>query len=59
MSHEYALSVAIVIGSVLQIFGIEMENKTLEGLVYGLAACWIAFRRFKKGDITIGGVRKN
>jgi len=58
MSQEYALSIAIVLGSVLQMFGIEIENKVLSGFVFGAAALWVAIRRYRKGDITVGGFRK-
>lgn len=57
-SQEYILSIVLVLGGVLKIFGIELENTVIEGLVGGVIALWIAIRRFKKGDITIGGFRK-
>ena len=58
MSQEYVLSAALVLASVLKIFGVEIENGVLEGLIAGVAALWIAFRRLQKGDITPLGVRK-
>ena len=58
MSHEYALSIAILVGSGLKLFGIEIENKVLEGFVFGVASLWIAVRRYKKGDINIGGFKR-
>lgn len=57
-SQEYILSIVLVLGGVLKIFGIELENTVIEGLVGGVIALWISIRRFKKGDITIGGFRK-
>jgi hypothetical protein len=58
MSQEYALSIAILLGSALKLFGVEIENKILEGLVFGAASLWIAVRRYKRGDISVGGIRK-
>lgn len=58
MSQEYILSLVLVIGGVLKLFKIEIENSALEGLIGGLIAVWIAIRRYKKGDITVGGFRK-
>lgn len=58
MSQEYILSLAILAGSVFKLFGVEIENKVLEGLIVGVVSIWIAVRRYKKGDITIVGSRK-
>ena len=59
MSQEYILAIALLIGSILKIFKIELESGVLEGIIAGLATLWIAVRRFKKGDITIVGSRKS
>jgi hypothetical protein len=58
MSQEYALSVAIVIGAGLKIFGVEIDNGLVEGLIVGVAGLWIAIRRKMKGDINIVGAYK-
>ena len=58
ISQEYVLSIVLVLGGILKLFKIEIENSALEGLIGGVIALWIAIRRFKKGDITIGGFRK-
>jgi hypothetical protein len=58
MSNEYAGAIVILIISVLKIFGIEIENTTIAGIVTGVIALWIAIRRHQRGDITIGGFRK-
>ena len=58
MSQEYILAVVLILGGILKIFGIQIENSALEGIIGGLIALWIAVRRFQKGDITLGGVRK-
>lgn len=58
MSQEYILSVAIVIGSLLKLFGVDIESKALEGGVLFVASLWIAIRRYRKGDISPLGVRK-
>lgn len=58
MSNEYVGAIAILLYSVLKGFGIELENGVLEGIITGVVALWIAFRRHQKGDINIAGVRK-
>lgn len=58
MSTEYSLAIALVIGGVLKIIGIEIENSALEGLVAGVIALIIAFKRYSKGDITKLGFKK-
>ena len=58
MSQEYILSIVLVLGGILKAFGIEIENSALEGIIGGVIALYIAFRRFKKGDITVVGSRK-
>ena len=58
MSTEYVGAIAILVVSVLNAFGIEVGNEAVTGIVTGVIALYVAFRRFKKGDITIGGVRK-
>jgi small neutral amino acid transporter SnatA (MarC family) len=58
MSQEYILAIVLILGGILKVFGIEIENSALEGIIGGAIALWIAVRRFKKGDITLGGVKK-
>lgn len=58
MSQEYILSIGLVLGGVLKLFGIEIENSALEGLLGGAIALWIAIRRKAKGDITLLGFKK-
>ena len=56
-SQEYIGAVVILIGAVLKAFGIELENQALEGIITGLIAVWIAFRRLQKGDINVLGAK--
>jgi small neutral amino acid transporter SnatA (MarC family) len=58
MSNEYLLAVVLILGGVLKVFGIEIENSALEGIIGGAIALWIAIKRYKRGDITLGGLRK-
>lgn len=58
MSHEYIAAIVLVIGALLKVFNIEIENGVIEGLVAGAIALYIAIRRKAKGDITVLGVRK-
>lgn len=54
-SQEYLVAIGLIIGSVLKLFGIEIENGVIEGILIGLMSVWIAVRRKKKGDINILG----
>lgn len=56
-SGEYVLAIVLIIGSVLKGFGIEIENSALEAFITGLIAIVIAIKRYKRGDITLGGKR--
>ncbi len=58
MSQEYIIALALLVGSILKIFGIELENKTLESVIASVATLWIAIRRYQKGDINIVGAKK-
>ena len=51
-SQEYIGALALVIVSVLKIFGVEIANDAITGIITGVIAIYIAFRRLKKGDIT-------
>lgn len=57
MSNEYVGAIAILIVSGLKMFGIELANDVVMGLVTGVVALWIAVRRYQKGDINVLGGR--
>lgn len=58
MSHEYIVSIAVVIVGILQLFGIVLDQEVIVGLIVGVLGLYGAFRRHSKGDITILGARK-
>jgi hypothetical protein len=58
MSQEYVGAIALVIVGVLKAFGIEIANDAIAGILTGGVALYIAFRRYQKGDISLGGVKK-
>jgi len=58
MSQEYVGAIALVIVGVLKVFGIDIGNDAIAGIITGVIAVWIAVRRYQKGDITLGGFRK-
>lgn len=58
MSQEYIGAIVIAIVGGLQLFGIQVANEAITGLVVGIIAIYVAFRRHQKGDISIVGVRK-
>jgi uncharacterized membrane protein len=58
MSHEYIGAIVILVGGILKAFGIEIGNDSIEGILTGIIALYIAIRRFQKGDISVLGKRK-
>lgn len=58
MSNEYVSAIVILLVTIMKLIGIEVANDAITGVVTGLLAVWIAFKRYQKGDITIGGVKK-
>jgi hypothetical protein len=58
MSQEYISAIVILLVAVLKLVGINVANDAITGIVTGVLAVWIAYRRYQKGDITVGGVRK-
>jgi hypothetical protein len=58
MSQEYIGALVILIVSGLRVAGIELGKEETTGLVTGLVAIWVAFNRYKKGDISPLGARK-
>lgn len=57
-SHEYVGAIVIVIVSLLKAFGVDIGNEEVTTIVTGFVALWIAIRRFSKGDVTLGGLKK-
>lgn len=58
MSKEYVSALAVLIVAILQIFKIEVGNEAITGIITGVLALYLAFKRYQRGDITIGGFRK-
>lgn len=58
LSHEYIAAIVLVLGSLAKIFGLEIENGVIEGVIAGGIAIYIAIRRKAKGDINVLGVKK-
>jgi len=58
LSQEYVGAIAILVVSVFKMFGIEIPNDAIAGILTGVIAIWIAVRRYKKGDISLGGFKK-
>lgn len=57
MSKEYIGAVTLILGSILKVFNIEIENEALEGFIWGIIAIIIAVSRYKKGDINVLGAK--
>lgn len=58
MSKEYAAAIAILVGSILKGFGVEIGSDVLESTILGALAIYLAFKRHRRGDITLAGLRK-
>jgi len=58
ISQEYIAAIVLMLVSAFKIFGMEIENEVLAGLVTGALALWIAIRRKSKGDINALGFKK-
>ena len=54
-SQEYIGALALVLISILKIFNLEIPSDAITGIITGGIAIYIAFRRLKKGDITLLG----
>ena len=58
VSKEYATAIALLLGAVLKMFKVELDNNSLEGLVIGIMAIGLLVWRHRRGDITPLGFRK-
>lgn len=55
LSNEYIGSLAIVVVSILKLFKVEIASDQVQGLIVGVIALWVAFKRYQKGDINVLG----
>jgi hypothetical protein len=58
LSQEYIGAAVLLVGAVLKMFKVEIDNGSIEAVIAGAVSAWIMYRRYKKGDITVGGFRK-
>lgn len=58
ISQEYIGAVALLIVGILKAFGIEIANDAIAGILTGGVALFIAIKRFKKGGISLSGIKK-
>lgn len=58
MSQEYVSALAILLVSVLGLFNIKITTADVGGIITGLLAIWVAYRRYQRGDITVAGIRR-
>ena len=56
-SQEYVGAIVIFVVGVLQAFGVQVASDAINGIVVGVVALYVAFRRHSKGDITVVGKR--
>lgn len=58
MSQEYIGALVVLLMSILKILNIDLATDEVTAIVTGIAGAWVAYRRYKKGDITVMGARK-
>ena len=58
MSKEYVSALVVLLVAVLQVFKIEVAPEAVTGIVTGVLALYLAFKRYQRGDINIVGARK-
>ena len=58
-SKEYISATVVLIVALLQIFKIEVAPDAITGIISGVLALYLAFKRFQKNDINILGMKKN
>ena len=57
-SKEYVIAIALLVGAVLKLFGIEIENSAIEATILGIGSLILAILRKRKGDINFLGVKR-
>ncbi len=58
MSQEYITALAIVLVGIFQIFKVDTNVEQVASIITTLAGIYVMIRRYKRGDITVAGVRK-
>ena len=58
LSKEYIGAIVILIIGVLQIFKIDVAPEAVTGIITGVLALYLAFKRHGRNDISLLGVRK-
>jgi di/tricarboxylate transporter len=56
-SKEYVSAIVIILVSSLRAFGFDLGGDTATAIVTGVVALVIAVARYRKGDISLGGVK--
>lgn len=57
ISKEYTSAVVVLIIAVLQIFNIDVAPEAITGIITGVLALYLAFKRIGRGDIDVLGRR--
>ena len=58
ISHEYVVSIAVVIVGILQLFGIVLDQEVIVGLIVGVLGLYGAFRTKKSQNLTVFGMKR-
>lgn len=56
MATDYIAAIALIVVGVLKTFGILVAPDAITGIITGVFAIYIAFKRHQQGDITAFGV---
>jgi len=58
LDSSYIGALAILVVSLLKVFGVEVGNEAIAGIITGVVAIFIAYKQKTEKNLTIGGVRK-
>ena len=62
MSQQYISALIVIVGALLTLFKVQMDQESVTQIVIAaitlISGIWIAYRRYKQGDITVAGIKK-
>ena len=58
MSQEILGALIILVMAILQAFGVVVEKDAIAGIITGVFALYVWYRRVQKGDVNALGIRK-
>ena len=58
MSQEILGALIILVMALLQAFGVVVEQDAIAGIITGVFAIYVWYKRYQKGDVKLFGGRK-